>query len=316
MNKVTVVPIYDSGGNLISNIEVKDELTYLNGRITKGEKYYYKGTGIPYSRHHVVSLDDLNVDDYDVLGKTDIFYLGYSVSKKSLQNKYGIFQVKYQPFFPDFVGGCSQKEGMIVLNSEIFIRSALEVIDVETYDKENQHSYYTLNYKSARNSYIKDNGDPKKLKELLSYMIENQWNFLWDKASISDVNSEGMVTDVADLFMSDKIEHLLGTIYSTFYSLAKIDQKKYFEFLNVLNFKHDNQTSFIFNSIEFLKQHGIKTNELFVSNNKIKNYKNVVLNFLLTGKNCAYCSCDMFTKEGDLVRDHYLKTVSEQLKQM
>ena len=84
-------------------------------------------------------------------------------------------------------------------------------------------------------------------------MLKNKWNFLWDKASINDVNAKGMITDVADLFISDKIEHQLGTVYSIFYSLAKIDQKKYFEFLNVLNLKHINQTSFIFNSIELLK---------------------------------------------------------------
>jgi hypothetical protein len=65
-----------------------------------------------------------------------------------------------------------------------------------------------------------------------------------------------------------------------------------------------------------LKQNGIKTNELLVSNNKIKNYKNVILNFLLVGKNCAYCSCDMFTKEGDMVKEQYLKIASEQLNYM
>lgn len=316
MSEVTVVPIYDSNGNLDNTIEVDDELTYLNGRVCKGKKYFYKGVGIPYNRHHVLSLEDLNTEDYESIRKTDIFYLGYAVSKKSLQNKYGIFQVKYQPFFPDFVGGCGQKEGMIVLNSEIFARSAVEVIDVKLYDEANAHSYYILDYKSERDSYIKDGGQPEELKKLLQYMIKNDWNFLWDKASINDVNSQGMVTDVADLFTSDKIEHRIGNIYSILYSLAKIDQKKYFEFLNVLGLKHENQTSFIFNSVEFLKQNGIETNDLFVSNNKIKNYKNLILKHLLTGKNCAYCSCDMFTKEGDLVRDQYLKTVSEQLNYM
>ena len=27
--------------------------------------------------------------------------------------------------------------------------------------------------------------------------------------------------------------------------------------------------------------------------------------YLLKGKNCAYCSCDMFMAEGDLVRQDY-----------
>ena len=39
-----------------------------------------------------------------------------------------------------------------------------------------------------------------------------------------------------------------------------------------------------------------------------------ILNFLLQGKNCAYCSCDMFIHEGDMVRDDYVRNVSKQLE--
>lgn len=316
MNKVTVIPIYDFNGHIINQLQIYDELSYVNGRVCKGLNHYYKGTGVPYSRHHVTSLDEINVDDYEILGKSDVFYMGYAVSKKIFKDKFGIFQTRYQPFFPDFIGGCSVKEGLIVLNSEIFEKSAVNVIDVVTYDKENQHSYYIINYKGGRNSYIGNNGDPVKLKNLLTFMLKNNWNFLWDKATINDINSEGLVTDVADLFISDKLNHQLGTVYSVLYSLYNIDKVKYFEFLKLNKLTHEDQSSFIFNSVKLLNESGIDTKHFFPKKEKLKNYKHIVINHLLNGKNCAYCSCDMFTKEGDLVRDQYIKTVSTQMQHM
>ena len=44
-----------------------------------------------------------------MIQNTNIFYLGYSVCRKSWKNKVGIFQERYQPFFPDFIGACSVK---------------------------------------------------------------------------------------------------------------------------------------------------------------------------------------------------------------
>jgi hypothetical protein len=316
MTKVTVIPIYNLQGDIVNKIEINDELTYVSGRVCKGKNYYYKGVGVPYSRQHVSTLDGINEDEYEILGETGIFYLGYAISKKVWQNKYGIFQDRYQSIFPDFIGGCGSKEGLIVLNSEIFPKSAVEVIDAIMYDEENQHSYYILNYKGNRKSYVDDGGDPKKLKELIDFMLQNNWNFLWDKAAINDVNPDGLVTDVADLFMSDQLEHQLGTVYSVLYSLANINQKKYIEFLKENKLSHVDQSSFIFNSIKILKDNGIKTSAFFPTKDIIKNYKHVVLKHLLTGKNCAYCSCDMFTKEGNMVRDHYIQTVSAQMRNM
>ena len=316
MNGVSLVPIYDTQANIVNQIEIKDNLKYINGRVCKGDEYYYKGAGIPYIRHYVDSLDNINSEEYDIKGPTGIFYSPFEVSKKNWQNKNGIFKAKYQPFFPEFIGACSKKEGLIVLNSEIFAKSCTEVIDAVTYDKENQYSYYIVNYKGGRSSYIKDNGNPKKLRDLLNFMLQNNWNFLWDKGAINDVNKDGLVSDVADLFISDKLEHQFGTVYSVFYSLFKMNQKKYFEFLGENNLEHENLTSFVFNSVKILNQNGIKTDVFFVKKNKIKNYKHIVLNYLLTGKNCAYCACDMFTKEGELVKEHYIKTISKQMKHM
>jgi hypothetical protein len=102
MNKVTVVPIFDSNGNLINNIEINDELTYVNGRVCKGKKYFYKGTGISYNRHHVFSLDELNVEEYESIKKTDIFYLGYAVTKKISTKQIWNISSKISTFFSRF----------------------------------------------------------------------------------------------------------------------------------------------------------------------------------------------------------------------
>ena len=51
---------------------------------------------------------------------------------------------------------------------------------------------------------------------------------------------------------------------------------------------HDNQTSFITNSILILENNGIDTLPLKPFDEDMKNFKHTVLNFLLQGKNCAY----------------------------
>ena len=90
--------------------------------------------------------------------------------------------------------------------------------------------------------------------------------------------------------------------------------EQYYEFLEYMKLGHDNQTSFITNSILILENNGIDTLPLKPFDDDMKNFKHTVLNFLLQGKNCAYCSCDMFIHEGDLVRDDYVRRVSKQLQ--
>ena len=52
----TVVPIYNEQGNKTNQILIKDNLTYVRGRVWKGSKHYYKGTGIPYKFHHQLNV--------------------------------------------------------------------------------------------------------------------------------------------------------------------------------------------------------------------------------------------------------------------
>jgi len=306
---MTIVPIYNSSGIKINELSIDDDIQYVNGRVQKGTKCYYKGVGVPYRGHSRLDFDD----QYEVLQKTDIFYLGYSVIKKCFEGKTGIFQERYQSFFPDFIGTCGVKEGTIVLNSTIFDFSSVEVLDYILYDTENDQSYYALDYKCGRYSYLKDDGEPTRLRDLLNYMIQNDWNFLWDKGAINDVSKYGLVTDVADLFISRELSHKLGTVYSILHSLMKLNPNKYIEFLKANNLNHVDQRSLVFNSIEILHLNGVDVGEFFVYDTINQNYKHTVMNYLIVGKNCAYCACDLYKNNGEKVKDQYVEMIEKQM---
>ena len=305
---MTKIPVYDKDGSIVNEITVNDDISYVHGRVQKGNKCYYKGLGVPYTHHFNTSYDD----SYEYMGQTDVFYLGDKVIKRAFEGKTGIFQERYQPFFPDFIGSCGVKEGPIVLISEIFERSSVEIFDYIQYDKENDQAYYELDYLCQRKHYVTDNGDPVKLYELLQYMLTNDWNFLWDKGAINDVSHDGRVSDLADLFSSKELTHKFGTVYSILYSLAAMSETKYIEFLNRHRLLHQDPRSFVFNTIQILKSNQVDVSALDPENYTIDNYRRLVLDVLLTGRNCAYCSCNLFKDQGDQVRDQYIERIKKQ----
>lgn len=313
-NVTTAVPVYDTSGVQIDSLDIDDKLVYVSGRVSKGEKYYYKGVGIPYSGHSIRSIDELT-DDYKVIDKTGVFYAPYVVQKNAFLNKFGVFQERYQPFFPDFIGSCSVKEGLIVINSMTFERSSVDVIDHIEFDQTNQQSYYIIDYLCGRKDYIDGGGMPSKITDLLEYMVTNDWNFLWDKNSIKDVSYDGRVTDLADVFKSSEIRHKLGTVYSILYSLYRISPSLYYFFLMYNNMTHTNDRSPLSNSVVMLERFGVDTQELYVTedNDSTKNYKHRILNYLVVGKNCAHCACDLFIDSGNKVMDKYLKLAKKSL---
>ena len=89
----TIIPIYNLDGNIVNELVIKEKITHVGSRVSRGKDAYYKGTGVPYMQHYTKSLDGLNLkNDYEVLGHTDVFYLGYAVKRKVWDNKFGIFQ--------------------------------------------------------------------------------------------------------------------------------------------------------------------------------------------------------------------------------
>jgi hypothetical protein len=299
-----VVSVYDASGHQISSLSIGDTLKYVGGRICIGQNgLYYKGVGIPYVDHYVLNPDD----QYKVLEHSKIDYLGYNVIKKSFENLTGIFEEKYQPQFSDFIGSCGNKELSIIENENDFKLSSLKLKKAINWDKTNNQYYFIVDYLCGRRKYM-NGGDPNQLKDLLRYMIENDWNFIWDKTSINDVSYNGLVTDIADIFRSSSLSHKLGTIYSILYSLAHINKMKYHEFLLALKYNHATDMDYIFNAVRFLKDCGVDISELYVDAGDFVLYEHIVRNYLLTGRNCAHCSYDDL---GEKVMNSYIEKFGE-----
>lgn len=307
-----VFSVYNTAGEVVNKVNIKDSLHYVDGRMYRGKKYYYKGVGVPYKNHSLLGDGEIDTSIYDIVSKSSVFYLGTTVSKKCFQGLTGVFQERYQPFYPDYIGSCSIKEGKIAINSIAFELSSVEVFDCIEFDNENEQSYYILDFKCNRKHYGTSNGNPKKLRYLLDFMLKYDWNFLWDKKAINDISDLGLVSDVADIFESKELTHKLGTVYSVLYSMGKLYPVKYQEFLKYNKFNHYDDMSYVINSVRILQQNKVDISPLMLYNSMYENYKHIVTNYLLTGKNCAYCACDLFKNQGDAVRDKYLELVKFQ----
>ncbi len=307
---MTTVPIYDKDGKEVDKITIKDTIEPVNGRVSKGKKNYYKGLGVNYKCHVLPPLEpQTNMYGYRVLQNPNVFYMGPLVSKNCFEGKYGIFQEKYQPQFTDFIGSCGVKELSIIENSEEFAKSSVEVVKSVNYDKKNGQYYFVLNYKCDRIKYL-EKGDPMQLYALLEYMIKEDWNFIWDKTSIEDISYNGMVSDVADIFKSSSLMNKMGTIYSVLYSLGNISLTKYVEFNRIHNLDHKNQMSYTFNAAKLLTRFGVDTRPLYVSKDEKKNFENMVLEYIINGRNCGDCC---YIELGDKIRDQYITQTKKQL---
>lgn len=226
---ITIVPVYDHRGDERYGIPIHDRLTFISGRVCKGESgLYYKGTGTLYRNHSV-----LDPTDYPADHKTsEVFYYGYTVSNRNWVGKFGIFPEKMQPYFSDMIGACGPKELKIIKNSTDFMMSSVRVDNVVNWTEGfNKQYYFVLHYDCGRRKYI-DDPNPDLLLVLLEYMIGSEWCAPWDKGFIGDITADGRVSDVADLFRSRLFKHRLGTVYAAFYSLW---QRNKAEFIRIAN---------------------------------------------------------------------------------
>lgn len=297
--------IYNSQGNIVNQLTVDDDIEFIGGRVSKGKSRYYKGIGLPYKTHFVKTF---NHQEYDFVEDTEIFYLGSEVSKKCFQNKFGIFKEKYQPQFEDYIGSCGVKELDIIPNSVDCERSSVKVLKSHRYDEENNQYYFELDYKCKRIGYV-DSGRVKSLYELIEYMMADNWNFIWDKNTITDISYNGLITDVGDIFKSNQLSAKLGTVYSILYSLAHNDKKKFKFFLKYGKLQHESQMDFIMNSLKLMRKFGVDVSEI-EKNSEEDTYINAVTNYLIVGKNCGDCS---FVDLGNKIRDQYKENVRKQL---
>ena len=307
------IPVYDKNGNIVNSIDLKDTIEYVDGRVSKGDKFYYKGVGVPYVDHHIQPED--MTDEYDLIDVCDVFYIGNIVSKKVFSGKTGIFKEKHQTHFTDWIGACGIKELNIFENlydEGGFEMTAIEVFGYETIDADNEQYYLKVDYPRGRVNYI-DDPSSKKLRILLDYMIQKDWNFPWDKNSISDITFESKVTDVADIFKSKELTHKIGSIYSVLYSLQQSNDSLYLDFCKNSNLFYQGKVGLIFNTLLLLTYNNVNVNHLY-ENTPMETYKTIVYNHLITGKNCGFCgvgSCkrrvdDNFSY-GEYIREEYIK---------
>lgn len=316
---MTDIPIYNKHGQVVDNLYVPEDVVYVDGRVSRGETVYYKGVGVPYNSHYVI--EENITDEYEVIGKSDVFYLGNLVVKSSFVGKHGIFQERYQNHFTDWIGSCGVKELNILENlydEHRFEKSSIDILEYQTISEEHQQYYLKVQYHCGRKNFI-EHPNSFKLRSLIDYMVQENWNFPWDKNSITDISLDGRVTDVADIFYSKDLIHKIGTVYSVLYSLGNTNKKAFMQFCQDNQLVHDHQMHYVLNSAKILMENGIDIN-CMMKENLIETYKNIVKNYLIIGKNCGFCgvgSClkrtDANQSYGEEIRQSYLDRVSQMI---
>jgi hypothetical protein len=315
------IPVYDENGIQVDSISIKDDIEYVEGRVSKSKDFYYKGLGIPYKTHFIPEYK-FN-DNYKFIKEHPVFYIGLEVSKKAYKDKFGIFQEKYQDHFTDWIGCCSTKELNILENlydEHKFEKNSVDVLEYFPVNEPEGQYYLKVQYHCGRISYL-DDPNPTKLRELIDYMIQTNWNFPWDKNCISDISKNGLVTDVADIFYSEELLHKIGTVYSVLYSLGNTSMDLYMDFCKSNMLRHESTMDYVINTLGLLSLNKVDISSLIIDNNIVETYKNIVKNYLIQGKNCGFCgvgSClkreDSNKSYGETIRQQYIERVGKMLR--
>lgn len=211
-----IIDIYEEDGKKSDEFEIDDDLEYTGGRVWRSKlnrEFYYKGAGAVYTHHF--SFDE----KLPRIEKHFSPYHGWKVINEAFVGKTGIFKDRYQPPFKCCIGGAGPREHRLVNTWDKFQYSGVIYYDsMITVPLPWDNRIYLLEYKGGRGKFIKF-PNLSKLEDLLRYMITNDWNWAWDKKVLLDVNLEGLVTDIADVWKSDKYEHKFGTVYAALYHL-------------------------------------------------------------------------------------------------
>lgn len=279
-----ILNVYDTNCEVLAKIFLP-ELEFVGGRtsIDKKTGLYYKGSGTLYTHHY--SLEK----KYTVNKDIDINYIGYEVCNEAWKGKFGIFLERYQPPFTDPIGGCGKKEENILENTK-FIKSASIVKDV--IDFHGSIKIYVLEYKNGKTKWL-NNPDMNKIKDLLDTMLDTDWNCPWDKNIFADIDEDGNVTDVADMFRSSDILDKFCTTYSFLSGALHLGFSKSFSV--IFGFDLD-LFRLPFLCFKILNDHNYDISSLLEEWYDIssKTYNHIILNRLLKGKTCASLSNDPY----------------------
>ena len=80
---MTDVPIYNDKGVQVDSLHINDELTYVNGRVLKGDKCYYKGAGVPYRSHNILNEQHHQAINKPILSEQHLMKKGGCQLKQS-----------------------------------------------------------------------------------------------------------------------------------------------------------------------------------------------------------------------------------------
>jgi hypothetical protein len=304
MIEVSKVQVFDRQLKCIEEVELPERVYWVSGRSGIGESgLWYKGIGTSYSKH--TALEPNKKDT--ILSKSTVLYGGYEVQYRNWVNRFGIFNDRMQWYFSEWIGGAGKRESKIVENSQKFSKSAVKVVDVISVIDD--HFVYVMEIEG--NKWSVDSVD--KVVEVLKTMLEEGWNFYWDKGSIRDMNANGLVTDVADLFYSEDIKHKFGTVYSVVYSMKQLNKAIASDFEKRMNVVLDVK-NIPFACLKVMKELGCDISGVYDRNTfecNWEDYKRLILDVLMEGRNCAGGE---FEEIGREVRDMYKNSFVRSVK--
>ena len=294
------VQVIDRSLKVLVEVEFPERVYWVRGRSGVGESgLWYKGIGTLY-RCHMVK----NVNGYRVIGQA--VYGGWVVQYIPWVNRFGIFQERNQWYFSEWIGGAGKREAKIVKNADEFPLSAVKVVDV--IPVMDGHNVYVMEMRGGKGVCR----NVKKVLKLLEVMLGEGWNFPWDKGAIRDVNEEGLVTDVADLFKSDDVKHKFGTVYAVLYSMRQLIPEVAGEFEREVGVSLELK-ELPFSCLKVMKR--LEYDVSGVYDGRVKwswdGYKRLVLDVLIEGKNCAGLE---FPEFGEEVKKWYKGKVLKEIE--
>lgn len=266
-------------------LELPEQVRHISGRTSIGESgTYYKGVGASYNGHCT-----LDPSGYAESNPCDVFYYGYEVKNRNWIGKFGIFDEKLQPYFSDRIGSCGPKEDSIKEKSLLCPISNVVVTGFGNIPYVDNQRYYCLEYKSKRDPWL-GYGLTNTLRETIEVLLSSGWNFPWDKASIRDINRDGSITDVADMFHSYDYCHQLGTVYSVLYSLYVLDKERFITFIRSQGLIANDPKGLLFSTLGIMDSCGVSI-QFAVPQNATSEwdiYNHLAANCLMTGRNCGH----------------------------
>lgn len=302
------ISIYNADGAVVDSIQLQESVKHVSGRTSIGKSgVYYKGVGATYHAHCV-----LDPEGYPDARPADVFYYGHVVSNKAWAGRFGIFSERLQPYFSDMIGSCGPKELSIVEKSKAVPVSCVEVLGVHAIESLPDQYYIALRYGSKREPWTAT-GITRKLHDTLLSLATSGWSFPWDKAAIRDINADGTVTDVADMFHSSDPVHVFGSIYAVIYSLLKVAPARFRTFINHLGFQYVDDRSVPTMAMALMEEAGMDTSFAFPARARDEwdIYYHLAANCLMTGRNCAGVEN---IHAGETVADQYRKRFFERMK--